>query len=44
MFRYVRIKGGFTIASISEKDEFALNSLKKISCKEKKHLNSYINM
>lgn len=29
---------------ISEKDEFGLNSLKKISCIEKKHLNSYTNM
>lgn len=29
MYRYVRIKGGFAMACISEKDEFGLNSLKK---------------
>jgi hypothetical protein len=29
MSRYVRIKGGFTMVCISEKDEFGLNSLKK---------------
>ncbi len=34
MFRYVRVKGGFDSGHVSEKDEFGLNSLKKIMQRE----------